>query len=799
MKAVNKQLYRFEDFEVDQAAGLIRRQGEEQYLRQKSFQVLVFLIEQRHRLVTKDELIDTIWDGLAVTDDTLVQSVMDIRRTLGESARHPRLIKTVAKSGYRFIGQVEEYYPEAPVFIQTRERTTVEVEYEEEITAATCGEGNPQAQAAELLSLLPRSPRRPLAFAVLAVATIVTLGLAVFFGQQVPQSSSPKTEVILPHVAGRKAVAVLYFDNQSASADLDWLRQGLPDMIITGLSRSKRLTILSRQQLYILFERTGRKPGERMALEDALDIARRSRAETIVMGSFARLGETIRIDAQIHEAQTGQLVAAEFIVADKPEQILDQVDLLSFKLTSHLAPADDTEGPRLGLSDVMTTNLQAYRYYSLALEKAEALHNKEALALLEQSLTLDPEFAMAHARIGYVYAVTWSFAEQARPHLEKAYQLSHRLTEKDRLYIGAWYRIANLEYAAAIHDFRQLISQFPLEVEAYIRLGRLLGGEERAEEAIEIFKQGLVADPEAREIYNSLGGLYICLGRHDEAIASHQHYLQLAPTEPNAYDSLGLSYQWAGRFSEAIEQYNRALALDPEFEVARIHLANLHFQQGRDQEAIRECQQYIQVAPSDAERARGYATIAQIYLQRGKLEQARKAATQMLKYDKAQLRYYPGLALAVGEKRQVEKLKQQFLADWQSTPHRGGPIPLRFPYHFRGYFDLKEGRTDEAIENFKEALRHYPLCWAIDSYEDCLANAYLEANRLDEAIAEYDRILRLNPNYPLAYYHLAQAFERKGDHEQARSNYQRFLQVWDAADPDIPQLIDARQRLTALQ
>jgi DNA-binding winged helix-turn-helix (wHTH) protein len=97
MKAVNSPSYRFEDFEVDQAAGSIRRNGQEQYLRQKSFQVLVFLLENRDRVVTKNELIKAIWEDVAVTDDTLVQSVMEIRRALGESARHPRLIRTMAK------------------------------------------------------------------------------------------------------------------------------------------------------------------------------------------------------------------------------------------------------------------------------------------------------------------------------------------------------------------------------------------------------------------------------------------------------------------------------------------------------------------------------------------------------------------------------------------------------------------------------------------------------------------------------------------------------------------------------
>jgi tetratricopeptide (TPR) repeat protein len=124
---------------------------------------------------------------------------------------------------------------------------------------------------------------------------------------------------------------------------------------------------------------------------------------------------------------------------------------------------------------------------------------------------------------------------------------------------------------------------------------------------------------------------------------------------------------------------------------------------------------------------------------------------------------------------------------------------MRFLDYYRGTLALRSGQTAEAIVHFQEALRHSPPLWNIDAYEDCLANAYLELGRLDEAIAEYERILRLNPNYPLAQYHLGRAYERKGQHERARAAYERFLQIWKDADPDLPEVIDAKKRLTNLR
>ena len=222
--------------------------------------MLVFLLEHRNRVVTKDELIRAVWEDVAVTDDTIVQSVMEIRRALGESARLKlALIKTIAKSGYRFIGRVEECSSEAGVVIQTRQSTTVEVEFEEEFNEDSRLQGDLMSRRAELLTPVVKSPHRDLALAAITVASVVLLGVAGFFTLRALRTTPSTAEVTLPQVVGRKAVAVIYFDNQSASADLDWLRQGLPDMIITGLSRSEKADrgAAPRQQLLPIDRKDG--------------------------------------------------------------------------------------------------------------------------------------------------------------------------------------------------------------------------------------------------------------------------------------------------------------------------------------------------------------------------------------------------------------------------------------------------------------------------------------------------------------------------------------------------------------
>jgi len=791
IQSPNRQVFRVADVEVDLLRGTVRHNGEISYLREQTLQVFCYLIEHRTETISKEDLINNVWRGTAVTDDALVQCIVEIRKALGDDSRHPKFVKTVPKIGYRFIAPVEALQSKQLTTIQTEEVTSVQVEEEEEITHG-------DAETREFSFLRRNSKPFRLAFSALVVLLITAVG--AYFYQRSTNSKRALASMSLSRIPGKKPVAVMFFENRADGTELSWLGEGLPDMLISDLSRSPGLAVLSRQQLYLLLERTDHKPGDAVRLDRALDIAQKTEAQAVITGSFTKVENKIRIDVQLHDAPGGQLLTAEHFVVDSANEILVQIGLVSLKLRRQLGDISGEQDRTAGFTDVMTQNLEAYRYYSQALEKAQALENTEAIALLEKAIALDPEFAMAHARIGYTYAVTWNFAEKARPHLEKAFKLSERLTPRDKLYISAWYAIANLDYEAAIREYRRIIADYPWDVEAYQRLGRLLHGEERFEEALEVTKQGLTIDPEAKQLYNLLGGIYQNLGRHDEAIVAYQRYVALAPGEPNAFDSLGLHYQWIGRYQEAIQEYNRALELKPDFEIAVIHLANVYFQQGRYQDALAQYHRYLEIVRTVPERVRGYDCIAHLYWRKGQLGEAERVARRGGSYDTvvASSSFLLSsflLSLERGRIANAERLLQQFLTEERYTT-RGTRRPARLVHYFQGYLNLRRGQPVEALEAFKEALRHTPLAWSIDSYEDCLARAYLELGYLDEAIAEFERILRVNPNYPLAHYHLAQAYERKGQNDQARVFYERFVQVWKDADADIPEVVTARNRLS---
>lgn len=625
-------VYRFENVEVDTLRCRLKERDEELHLRQQAFDVLVYLLENRERVISKDELITNVWSNTAVVDDALVQCIKDIRRALNDDPHRPRFIRTVPKLGYRFISPVTEVQNASMTSTQIEEVTRVELEIEE-------SNGIASAVNTKLKNLIASRRARFVFPAAVAVAIFVSAGLFYF---------------------------------------------------------APRL--------------------------------------------FASISSS-----------------------DKSAQVI-------------------------------TNNSEALRYYLLGVEKAQAAHSKEAIEYFETAIELDPDFAMAHARIGYVYALMWDQPEKARPYLDRAAALSNRLSEKDKLHLAAWTAVAERDYPAAIPPLRELIEKFPQETEAYWRLGRLMTGEGRHDEAVAVLKQGLAVDPEAKNIFNFLGGLTSSLGRHDEAIALEQRYVELAPGEPNAYDSLGMALQHAGRYAEAATQYQKALDLQPDFEIALAHFANTRFQQGRYRDAIALYERYLAAAKSDAEKARGHSRIAIIYCRLKDFAEADKAAWSAAQYNKDD---FSSLLVAVerSDLSAAHALENQLLARSQFAS-RGVRNDSRIKFYLRGMLALKKGQNDEAIENFRQTLNYLPPMWDLMDFEDALANGFLAVGQFDQSIDEFNRILAVNPNYPLVYFRIAEAYDRVGRVEQALKNYKKFLEVWKDADTNIPEVAAAKKRIT---
>ncbi len=748
--APDPEIYRVNNMEVDVLRGCLRRDSQEIRLKPKPFRLLVHLIQQRDRLVTKGEIMDLLWKDTAVTDDALTQCIVEVRRALGDNPREPVYLKTIPRMGFRFVGPVEMAG----------------------VAAEEAGEASQKA-AREPVASLPLSPmhssqslRRWL---LLTGLLALSMGAAAFWNK-LPWGGAP------PAVAAKRVVAILKFENRPGQVDLDWLREGLPDMLETTLSRSGALEIIPRDRVYARRNSTAGGP------LDTVELARASHAEIVVAGSYSKLGDRMRVDARVLDARSGALIAAESITIDRPDELLTQVDYLAARIAGRLAPRGRDQDRR-ALASLMTQNLEAYRAYSLGLEKAEAYHLEDAIALFEKAAALDPGFVMAHARIGYAYAVTDSELARGRPYLERAFRLADKLTERDRRYIVAWYAIANSDYARAMRSYTELIAEYPNDGESYLRLANLLRGDSRHEEALELLRRANGIDAEDPKIYNALSGVLSEMGRHEDAIAMAGRYVQLAPADANAFDSLGLAYQGAGQFDAAAENFTKALALNPEFDVAALHRATLEADMGRFKDGIRDA---LGVAEKgNRGRPRGWSNAAFIAWRHGRIQEAKSIAARGVQAEGPNTgEWNPAFASIsrAGPARPRE--------DYQVG--RGARYGNRTVLFYFASQDRLQGRTEQMLEHLHQLIRVRSRWGEAERFEDALGDALAGLGRMDDAIAEYERALRVFPGMALARFHLAQSYQRKGRKAEAVAQYQQFLELWKHADADLPQLAEAR-------
>jgi len=99
--------YRFDKFVLDPLNLRLTANGENRTLEPKSFRLLQFLIENRHRVAPKEEILSVVWEGVAVSDNALTRAVAQIRKALDDDPKQPRYIETIPTVGYRFAAVVE--------------------------------------------------------------------------------------------------------------------------------------------------------------------------------------------------------------------------------------------------------------------------------------------------------------------------------------------------------------------------------------------------------------------------------------------------------------------------------------------------------------------------------------------------------------------------------------------------------------------------------------------------------------------------------------------------------------------
>ena len=355
---------RFGEFELNLQTAELCNNGRKSTLQEHPCRVLVALLEVPGQLVLRETLKKKLWpaDTFVDFDQGLNKAVNRLREALGDPAEDPRLIETLPRKGYRFIGRVDTVV-EHPV------------------------NGVPRQISPNAERFAPRHNKLKLAAGVLSLALIVaTAGWLVLRTAQ--QSRAPHSI---------RSIAVLPLENLSGDSAEDYFADGMTDELITDLGQIESLRVISRTS--ILQYKGVRKP--------LPQIARELNVDAVVEGTVMRSGNHIRITAQLIQAQTDKHLWGESFQDDVHDILRLQNDIaqaIASQIRVKLAPPQ--QGAALKTS--RTVSLGAYESYwkgEYLLDKMTPEAVQQAADYFQDAAVKDPDYVAAYYKLAGAYQI----------------------------------------------------------------------------------------------------------------------------------------------------------------------------------------------------------------------------------------------------------------------------------------------------------------------------------------------------------------------------------------------------------
>jgi serine/threonine protein kinase/TolB-like protein len=391
-----------------------------------------------------------------------------------------------------------------------------------------------------------------------AAVVVVLFGWWLLAGGSAARSPSPagrsagtgEAETVAD---ARPSVAVLYFDNLSGDASLDWLRSGLTDLLVTDLSQSPEIRVLTTDALFDILAETDSLEARVTSAALVREVAERGGVEHVVVGSFIRAGDTFRISARLQRPASGETLAAETVEGAGEDSVFASIDDLTRRIKNRLqVPVAASPVVDRDLSDVTTASMDAYRHYTDGVNLISQNRSEEAIPVFERALQIDPEFAMAFAKMSVVYGNLRDF-DQERYWSEKAIEHADRLTQRERFYIEGRY-------------YSQRAETMPQAIEAY-------------ENALALY-------PDDSASRNNVGNAYMRTEQFDQAVFNYEELLRRGTTFLPAYLNTAGAYAHSGDCDKALDLLRDFARNQPEYHFAYQDLAHIAVVCDRPEEAL---------------------------------------------------------------------------------------------------------------------------------------------------------------------------------------------------------------------
>ena len=245
------------------------------------------------------------------------------------------------------------------------------------------------AASAQVTEVATTAPPRKLAWVIVSALAVILIAAAAGYWLFRGRAAHPAG------IAGHKSIAVLYFSNLSQDQSLNWLDNGLTDMLTTNLAQVKGLDVLSTERVMGAVQRAS-KDGKSMDPAQAQNVARDAGADAYITGALLKIGPTqLRLDVRAQDTSTGQILFSDKLEGQDMQSIFGMVDRLTANIAGSFLPASAQPQKTPEIEQASTSNVEAYRHYQLGIDYGRRFLTADAVRELEEAVRLDPQFALA--------------------------------------------------------------------------------------------------------------------------------------------------------------------------------------------------------------------------------------------------------------------------------------------------------------------------------------------------------------------------------------------------------------------
>jgi serine/threonine protein kinase/Flp pilus assembly protein TadD len=693
---------------------------------------------------------------------------------------------------------------------------------------------------------LPRvAPKRPasLLIGLASLAIVAAVGLWLWTSQR-PIAEATGT---------RPSLAVLHFENNTGNPAMDWLRSGLTDMLVTDLSQSTDVEVLSTDRLVQILRDLGKLEERTVDFETVQELARRAHVNHVLIGSYVKAGDAIRINVRLQDAASGRIISTERVEAANEANLFPTIDDLTRRVKARFESASGNVltgllrapsgrpaamGLDRDLRDVTTSSVEAYRHYAAGIEQHQRGRYVDAVPHFERAVKVDPEFALAYTKMAVATGNMLRSNESER-YAQRALELVDRLTPRERFYIEGYYHSARLDGTArALDAYEKVLELFPDHSASrnnaaglYLRLDRLdkaiayyeelrARGYEfpgaasglatayiadgQPERGLEVVNEFVGQRRDSEVGHNGVGFAALAVNRLDAAAAAFETALALRPDLPASLVGLSMIALLRDDFPEARRLGERMIKMTgvSARHAGFVRVAYADLVQGRTREAIKQLQRAIenQGAGGSNESATARALVAEILLAQNQREAAAAAAQRAIAESRGRLAVLDGVLIGALAQSPAARAEFSRLADALSAgSNKFAPLLVDAAR------SVEAGRHQEGLELLQRFQPHIPpgpIHWSVRQPRT-LATYWTGRARLGlgehaEAARQFTWLVNSGMQriqtpfeYVRSLYYLGQIAELTGDRGRAREHYQRFLFYWKDGDIDRDKVAEA--------